>query len=106
MPHFLLRLDPVRPDMHATGPTQQEAEAIGAHLGYLQRLMEQGALLLAGRSQILDQEAFALVLLQADSESQALALMRADPAVTQGVLSGELHPFRITQWRAERPELG
>jgi uncharacterized protein YciI len=92
--------------MHATGPTQQEAEAIGAHLGYLQRLVEQGALLLAGRSLVLDQEAFALVLLQADTESQALALMRADPAVAQGVLSGELHAFRITQWRAGRPALG
>jgi uncharacterized protein YciI len=100
MPHFLLRLDPVRPDLPATGPTQAEAEAIAAHLGYVQRLLEQGVLLMAGRSQVLEREAFALMLLQADTETQARALMQADPAVAQGVLSGDLHPFQITQWRA------
>ncbi|HEX2012465.1 MAG TPA: YciI family protein, partial [Roseateles sp.] len=98
MPHYLFRIEPVRPDMHVTGPTPQEAEAIAAHFGYLQRLTELGTVLMAGRTLALDEKAFGLVLLRADTESQALALMRADPVVAQGVMSGELNPFRIALW--------
>jgi uncharacterized protein YciI len=103
VPHYLFRLQPTRSDMHATGPTQAEAEAIAAHFGYLQRLMERGAVLLAGRTTALDDAAFGLVLLQTDTESQAQALMQADPAVAQGVMRGELHPFRIALWSAKGP---
>lgn len=106
MPHYLFRLEPTRPDMHATGPTQRESEAIAAHFGYLQRLTERGAVLLAGRTMALDEQAFGLVLLQAETESQAQALMQADPAIAQGVMRGELHPFRIALWSRAGPEGG
>lgn len=104
MPHYLFRLEPVRADMHATGPTPPEAEAITAHFGYLQRLVDMGAVLMSGRTSALDERAFGLTLLRADTEAQALALMQADPVVARGVMRGELHPFRVELWSAQSPE--
>lgn len=103
MPHYLYRIDPARPDMHSTGPTPQEAEALAEHFGYLHRLTELGIVLMAGRSQSLHDEAFGLVLLQADTEAHARALMEADPVVAQGVMLGDLQPFRIAQWNRAGP---
>lgn len=103
MPCYLYRIDPARPDMHSTGPTPAEAAALSAHFGYLQRLSEQGVVLMSGRSTALHDLAFGLVLLQADTEAHARALMEADPVVAQGLMRGDLQPFRIALWNRQGP---
>lgn len=103
MPHYLYRIIPARADMHSTGPTPREAQALSAHFGYLQRLTELGTVLLAGRSDPLADAGYGLVLLRAETESQARALMQADPVVAQGVMQGELQPFRIALWSRQGP---
>lgn len=104
MPHYLYRIAPARADMHSTGPTPQEAEALSAHFGYLQRLTELGTVMMAGRSHPLDNATFGLVLLSAETETQARALMQADPVIAQGVMHGELHLFRIALWNRQGPD--
>jgi uncharacterized protein len=90
----LYRVQPTRPDMLESGPTARETAIIEEHFTYLQRLCAEGVVLLAGRTLTDDADAFGIVILQAE-ETQARALMEADPAVRDGVMTAVLYPFRI-----------
>jgi uncharacterized protein YciI len=78
------------------GVTPEEEMILEAHFQYLQGKLQEGILLLAGPC--LDR-AFGVVLLQASSLSEAEAIMRQDPAVAGGVMTAEIHPFRISLQR-------
>lgn len=103
MPQFLYRIRPTRPAMLAEGPTEREAEIVGQHFEYLRRLVDEGIVLMAGRTLNTDESAFGIAIFVADSPEAAEALMRADPAVAQGVMSAELFPYRIALWSARGP---
>ncbi|MDP9258001.1 MAG: YciI family protein [Actinomycetota bacterium] len=70
-----------------------ERAVMSEHFAYLERLLGEGRLLLAGPS--LDPP-FGIIVLVADSEEEAWELMRADPSVRAGVQTPELHPFRTS----------
>lgn len=89
--------------MLAEGPTEREARIVGQHFEYLRRLVDEGIVLMAGRTLNTDESAFGIAIFVADSPEAAEALMRADPAVAQGVMSAELFPYRIALWSARRP---
>ena len=72
---------------------EDERALMSEHFAYLQRLLGEGRLLLAGPS--LDPP-FGIVVLVADSEEDAWELVRADPSVRAGVQTPELHPFRTS----------
>ena len=40
--------------------------------------------------------AFGIVLFEAESDEAARAFMASDPAIQGGVMTGELHPLRIS----------
>jgi uncharacterized protein YciI len=67
-------------------------EIMNQHFGYLQNLIQEGKLLLAGPS--LDRQ-FGVAILTVDSEELAREIMENDPAVKFGVMTAELHPFRV-----------
>lgn len=92
---YLLRL--VRP-VAFESPTVAEEEAIGAHFAHLRALLAAGTLILAGPC--LD-GAFGLVVFEADGDEAAEQLMASDPAVVAGVMTAEVHPFRVSLWQAE-----
>ena len=92
---YLYRLRPTRPAMLSEGPTAEEQRVVGEHFAHLKHLAEQGTVILAGRTLNADPTAFGLVIFTAASEEAALALMRADPAVRQGVMAAELFPYRF-----------
>ena len=48
MPQFIYRIQPIRPDMLASGPTQEGARIVAEHFSYLQGLAERGVVHLAG----------------------------------------------------------
>ncbi|HET6173741.1 MAG TPA: YciI family protein [Gaiellales bacterium] len=73
--------------------SEEERTVMGEHFAYLQGLLRQGRLLLAGPS--LDPP-FGIVVFVAESEEEAWALVRADPSVRAGVQTPELHPFRTS----------
>lgn len=95
MHQYLYRIQPVRPAMLVEGPTAQEAAVVGEHCRSLRDLLAQGVVLLAGRTLNTDPTAFGIVVFSAASETDALQIMRADPAVAQGHMSAELFPFRL-----------
>jgi uncharacterized protein YciI len=93
---YIYKLQPTRPEMLTQGPTDAESEALQGHVAYLTRLSEESAVLLAGRTQTTDESTFGLVILKAESESEARDIMKNDPAVKHGVMSAELFPYQIS----------
>jgi hypothetical protein len=61
--------------------------------GGLCGFVEAGRAILAGPC--LDQT-FGIVIVRAHSLEEARSLMQADPAVRNGIMSAELHPFRVS----------
>ncbi len=95
MMQFLYRLTPVRIEMVTAGPTPEEKAVVSEHFAHLEALMEQGVMLLVGRTQDNSPRTFGIVLFQAESEEQAREVMNNDPAVVRGIMRAELFPFRI-----------
>ena len=91
---YLYRVHPNR-DGFLTESTPEEDAIVGAHFHYLKDLTEQGIVLMAGRTLHTDVTSYGLVVLEADSETHARAIMENDPAVKAGVFRAELFPFSV-----------
>ena len=81
--------------MLTQGPTAGEASVVGAHFSYLERLTASGIVLLAGRTLNSDARTFGIVVFVAESEIEAMEIVRKDPAVEQGIMKAELFPFGV-----------
>jgi uncharacterized protein len=92
---YLYQIRPTRLQMLTDGPTDAEAEIISQHFDYLQRLMQEGVVILAGRTLTTDEQSFGIVIFNATSEEAALALMNNDPAVRHRVMDARLFPYRV-----------
>lgn len=95
MTQFLYRIQPTRPAMLTEGPTAAETEITMQHFNYLKQLTDEGIVLLAGRTLNTDESSFGIVVFQAESEAEAAAIVAADPAVAQGIMTSELFPYRV-----------
>ncbi len=95
MPTYIYRIQPVRPEMLSDGPTDEETRITAEHFAYLQRLQEQGTLLLAGRTLTSDYSAFGIAIFQARDDEHMRRLTLEDPGVAQKLFRVEWHPFRI-----------
>jgi uncharacterized protein len=95
MPHWLYVLTPPRQTFR-DDMTDAESEIMSRHFRYLQGLLEQGALVLAGPSL---SPLFGISIFEADDEAAARAVMESDPAVSSGLQTAELHPFRVSLLR-------
>lgn len=95
MSEFLYILKLVRKDMLRTGPTGAEQAVVGEHFQYLQDLTAKGIIILVGRTQNSDENTMGLAIFRAESEEAALRIMNADPAVTKGVMTATLYPFKV-----------
>jgi uncharacterized protein len=95
LPQFLYRIAPTRPAMLTEGPTEREMRIIDAHFARLQRLADDGVVLLAGRTLETGERTFGLV---AESLAAAQAIMREDPAIAEGVMHYELFSYRVAVW--------
>ena len=77
--------------------TPEEEAAFGEHFGYLQRLLDEGTLVLAGPTT--GAKNTGINVFEAPDEEAARAIMEADPAIARGVCTGELRPFRVSLLR-------
>ena len=93
---WLFFLEPARDDFFESGATEQEERTIGEHFKYLQRLLAEGKLILAGRCQ---DGAPGIVVVEAPDEAAAKQLLAGDPAIHAGVFKGKLRPFRTALLR-------
>jgi len=103
MQQFLYRIQPTRPAMLTEAPTDRESAVIAEHFAYLQKLVVEGAVLMAGRTQGSGERTFGLVVFVAESEAAAADVMRNDPAVRHHVMQAELFPYLIALWSPAGP---
>lgn len=95
MAQFLYRITPTRLAMLSEGATPEEDAIVGKHFQYLQRLLAENVLILAGRTLLEDERTFGIVIFEASDESAARQIMENDPAVHGGVMKAELFPYRV-----------
>ncbi len=108
MQQYIYILRPARTAMLEEGPTPEEAETITRHAAYVKGLVDRGTGLLAGRTLQADQTTFGIFIIRAKTDRDAAAIMNADPAVAEGVMTAEIFPYRVAflaeetgSWRPE-----
>jgi uncharacterized protein YciI len=89
---FIYVLRPCREGL-GEAPTTEEEARLEEHFHYLRGRLEEGRLILAGPC--LD-GALGVVVFRAATEEAARAFMESDPAVRHGLMTAELHPFRVS----------
>lgn len=93
MPSWVCFLHPPRERFVET-ITEDEAAIMQTHAGYLDQLLQDGVLVLAGPT--FGDVNTGISIFDADDEDAARALMLADPAVQAGLMTPELRPMRVS----------
>lgn len=75
--------------------TEKEEDIVNRHFLKLQDLLAEDKLILAGKTLGLDINTFGVVILEVNSEGEALEIMHSDPAVAEGIMTGELFPYKV-----------
>ena len=95
MAEFICILTPPR-QTFVEDITDEEREIMSRHFRYLEGLLEEGRLVLAGPSL---GPVFGVSVLEADDLEHARELVAADPAVSSGLQKAEVSPFRVSLLR-------
>jgi uncharacterized protein YciI len=96
MTEWIYFLHPPRDDFAAT-MTDEEREVWSHHFQRLQRLLDDGVLILAGPT--LGPINTGIAVFEAPDEEAARAIVADDPAVASGFARAELRPFRVSLLR-------
>lgn len=76
--------------------TEQDNQIVGRHFRRLQQLHKEGRVLLAGRTlNESDPSQFGVVIFEAATEEEARAVMEADDAVKEKIMTAQLFPFSV-----------
>jgi uncharacterized protein len=71
------------------------------HFERLKELTDSGMVILAGRTLNEEENAFGIVIFEAEDAEKARAFMKEDPAVKEGIMTAELFPYRVALLRKE-----
>jgi uncharacterized protein YciI len=96
MPQWTYFLVPPR-STFAEDASEFESAKMREHFDYLERLLAEGTLIMAGRTQ--DQPPIGIAVFEAPDEDAARSIVASDPAVAAGVVRGELHPYSVALMR-------
>ena len=96
MPEWIYFIHPPRENFAAT-MTDDEKRVWGEHWQHLQRLMADGALILAGPT--LGPHNTGVAVFEAPDEAAAQAIVDSDPIGPSGYARLELRPFRLSLLR-------
>jgi uncharacterized protein YciI len=88
---YISFMRPRRPDF-LTSMTPAEQETMQKHLSYVDRLFNEGKIILGGAA--LD-GAIGILILRVESAEEARSIYEHDPAVIAGIGDSELHPFKV-----------
>lgn len=94
---FLYQLKLIPSLLNQANWTEKENSIVQHHFEVLQNLQEEGRLLLAGRTLNLDP--IGIVILEVDTEEEAIELMHNDPAVKEGIMEAQLFPYRVALFK-------
>jgi uncharacterized protein YciI len=96
MAEWIYFIHPPRDDFAATMTAEEEA-VWDVHFERLQRLLEEGTLILAGPT--LGRVNTGIAIIEAPDEDAARRIMDEDPVIAGGFARGELRPFRASLLR-------
>jgi uncharacterized protein YciI len=95
MHEWLYILKVTRLEMLTEGSTEEEDRIVGEHFQHLKRLLDEGITILMGRTANNDEDTMGLVVFRAENEAEARRIMESDPAISNGVMSATLYPYRV-----------
>jgi uncharacterized protein len=75
--------------------TAEDENFVTAHFERLKTFRDQGTVILAGRTLNEEEHAFGIVVFEVENEEEAEEFMKEDPAVKNGIMTGELYPYRV-----------
>lgn len=96
MTSWVYFLHPPREDFAAT-MTEAEDAAFSEHFAYLESLLADGVLVLAGPT--LGSQNTGIAIFDAPDRAAAESIMGGDPAIAAGVVRGELREMRVSLLR-------
>ena len=96
MAAWIYFIHPPRENFAAT-MTSEEQAVWRVHFERLQRLLNDGTLILAGPT--LGEVNTGIAVIEAPDEEAARKIMEEDPAIESGIAQGELRPFRVSLLR-------
>ena len=94
---YYLRLEKSMLDSAAWTP--EKNKIVEDHFAYLQKLLTDGKLILAGRAQVEDEKTFGIVIFEEESYEAAKAIAENDPAVKGKVMTAEVYPYAVALMR-------
>ena len=95
MPEYLYQLKLVDRLQEETAWTEADAAAVDRHVGHLQKLLDAGILMLAGRTLNEPADRIGIVIFRAADDEEARRCMESDPAIVEGVMTARLFPYRV-----------
>ena len=75
--------------------TKEDNAAMERHIIRFHEATKSGQLILAGRTREPGDKTFGIAIFRASDEAAARAFMKADPTVSAGLMTAELHPFAV-----------
>jgi len=99
---FIYVLKPVPRLLKESNWTDSDNTVVDRHFAHLQSLLAQGTLILAGKTEGLEEKTFGIVIFEADDLKSAQTQIKLDPAVHEGVMNAELFPYTVALMRSDR----
>jgi uncharacterized protein len=92
---FLYKLTLIPRLIEEANWSEEDNNKVYEHFKMLQGLLKENKLILAGKTDNMDETTFGLVILQVDSEESARTIMENDPAVKGGIMTAQIFPYRV-----------
>ena len=78
---------------------KREEEIVEKHFKNLEKLLKEKVLVLAGKTEGLNEKTFGIVIIETYNKEEAESIMKNDPAVKEGIMTAELYPYKIALMR-------
>lgn len=95
MKQYLYKLELIERLNKEENWTEKDNQIVNDHFNYLTDLLHQKRLILAGRTLNKDDTKFGIVILEVESDESAEIIMKNDPAIKNGIMIGELYPYKV-----------
>ena len=95
MSHYIYTLRLIPKYWDVTKWTNKESHIVTEHFRKLQEMLKDGRLILAGKTDDEGEEAFGIVIFNAESDDEANEIMNNDPAVKKGLMTATLKKYSV-----------